>query len=369
MKSTLLKWIVIGLILVVMPLAGAVLSGNPPGGYLEFPPRPRAVPPRPFSWPVFWSYAVLIAAVVTPLLVTGLRGLARHRLAPPPRGRWPWWGSLALAAGAASWVLAWMRFDWFAAGQPHTFVPLWLSYIAVVNALAYRRTGRCMLTHQRRHLAFLFAGSAVFWWFFEYLNRFVQNWYYTGAEYGAVTYSLLATASFATVLPAVLGTRDWLAGFDLFRRGWDGWPAPVPRSPRRAAAAVLVLAAAALAAIAAWPNQLFALVWVAPLGVVASVQTLWGRRHLLGEPTRGHWSPVVTSAAAALVCGFFWEMWNAGSLVGWTYTVPYVQRFELFAMPILGYAGYLPFGLECAAVEELLGELSGGRTGAAHDVS
>jgi hypothetical protein len=40
--------------------------------------------------------------------------------------------------------------------------------------------------------------------------------------------------------------------------------------------------------------------------------------------------------------------------------VPYVQRFEIFAMPILGYAGYLPFGLECAAVEELLTELSEG---------
>jgi hypothetical protein len=69
---------------------------------------------------------------------------------------------------------------------------------------------------------------------------------------------------------------------------------------------------------------------------------------------------VVAATAAALVCGFFWEMWNVGSLVGWTYTVPYVQRFEIFAMPILGYAGYLPFGLECAAVEELLTELSEG---------
>ena len=363
MKSTFFKWIAIGLILVAAPLAGAALSGSPLSGYLEFPPRPRAVAPRPFRWPVFWGYAILIAAAVAPLLVTGLRALARHRFGPPPRERWPWWGTLAIITGAVSWGLAWSRFDWFAPGQPHTFVPLWLSYIGVVNALAYRRTGRCMLTHRRRHLAVLFAGSAVFWWFFEYLNRFAQNWHYTGADYGAVTYSLLATASFATVLPAVLGTRDWLASFDLFRRGWDGWPPVGRRDPRPVAVAALVLAAAALAGIAAWPNQLFSLVWVAPLGVVTSVQTLWGRRHLLGEPSRGRWAPVVTAAAAALGCGFFWEMWNAGSLVGWTYTVPYVQRFELFAMPILGYAGYLPFGLECAAVEELLEELSGGPDG------
>ncbi len=359
MKSGILKWIAIALILLAMPLAGAALSGSPPGGYLEFPPRPRAVPQPPFHWPVFWGYVVLIATAVAPLLVTGLRALARHRLGPAPKAAWPWWGTVAVAVGAASWLLAWSRFEWFAVLQPHTFVPLWLSYIGVVNALTHRRTGRCMLTHRRRHLGLLFAASAVFWWFFEYLNRFVQNWYYQGAEYGAVMYSLLATASFATVLPAVLGTRDWLASFDLFRRGWDGWPALRAPRPRITAATALILAAAALVGVAVWPNHLFALVWVAPLVVVVAVQTLWGRRHLLGEAARGRWAPMATVAAAALICGFFWEMWNAGSLLGWTYTVPYVQRFELFAMPLLGYAGYLPFGLECAAVEELLEDLPG----------
>jgi hypothetical protein len=30
-----------------------------------------------------------------------------------------------------------------------------------------------------------------------------------------------------------------------------------------------------------------------------------------------------------------------------------VQRFHLFEMPLLGYAGYLPFGIECALVMDL----------------
>jgi hypothetical protein len=34
------------------------------------------------------------------------------------------------------------------------------------------------------------------------------------------------------------------------------------------------------------------------------------------------------------------------------YHVPFVQRFHIFEMPLLGYAGYLPFGLECLAVAE-----------------
>jgi hypothetical protein len=47
-------------------------------------------------------------------------------------------------------------------------------------------------------------------------------------------------------------------------------------------------------------------------------------------------------------------MWNFYSLAKWTYHVPFVQRFEIFEMPILGYAGYLPFGLECAVISELV---------------
>jgi hypothetical protein len=47
-------------------------------------------------------------------------------------------------------------------------------------------------------------------------------------------------------------------------------------------------------------------------------------------------------------------MWNYFSLARWTYTIPFVQRFHLFEMPIVGYGGYLPFGLECLAVGSLV---------------
>ncbi len=46
-------------------------------------------------------------------------------------------------------------------------------------------------------------------------------------------------------------------------------------------------------------------------------------------------------------------MWNFYSLGHWEYTIPFVHTFEVFEMPLLGYAGYLPFGLECVAVVEI----------------
>ena len=63
---------------------------------------------------------------------------------------------------------------------------------------------------------------------------------------------------------------------------------------------------------------------------------------------------LVASAVAALICGFFWEMWNFFSLARWNYAVPFVHRFQIFEMPLLGYAGYLPFGAECAVIADVL---------------
>jgi hypothetical protein len=37
------------------------------------------------------------------------------------------------------------------------------------------------------------------------------------------------------------------------------------------------------------------------------------------------------------------------------YDVPYVGRFHIFEMPLLGFAGYGPFGWECAAVAMVFG--------------
>jgi hypothetical protein len=66
----------------------------------------------------------------------------------------------------------------------------------------------------------LFPLSAVFWWFFEYLNRFVQNWYYTGVEFSPRAYFWYATLSFTTVLPAVLSTKQWLQSANWIRLGY-----------------------------------------------------------------------------------------------------------------------------------------------------
>jgi hypothetical protein len=205
----------------------------------------------------------------------------------------------------------------------------------------------------------LFLLSAAFWWFFEYLNRFVQNWYYTGI--GSLTpleYFLFATLPFATVLPAVMGTYELLATFPRLSTGLHPFAPLRFRRPRLAAGVALLLGCIGLAGIGVRPDLFFPLLWLAPLIILTSLQVLRGEPTRLSDPAGGNWSTVCLLACAALICGFFWEMWNYHSLAKWVYSVPYVGRFRIFEMPVLGYAGYLPFGLECAVVADLLNRVA-----------
>ncbi|UCF89948.1 MAG: hypothetical protein JSW39_16790 [Desulfobacterales bacterium] len=362
MRNFLLKFTILAVMLLGLPLLGVFLAGQPVGRYLEFPPQTRYVRPAPFSWPAFAAYALLIAAVVFPLIIRGWNSYRRARSGFLRFHSFPWWGWVGLIMGTTFWCLAWTRFSWLAPFQPHTFTPLWLAFILVFNALCWRRTGHCLLTDRPGYFLLLFPASALFWWFFEYLNRFVQNWFYVGSRFGPWSYILYATPPFSSVLPAVLSTREWLGSFPWIGKGFNDFqPFTIPRA-RLLAGITLLMSAAGLAGIGIWPNYLFPLLWISPLLIIVSMKALMKERHILSEMADGNWNLAIASALAALFCGFFWEMWNYFSLAKWKYSVPFVHRFPIFEMPLLGYAGYLPFGLECAVVAEMLAQL-GSRQG------
>jgi len=345
--------IVIGLpLLVGLPLGGMMAAGKFSSELLEFPPLTRYVEHAPFSWIAFIALAVFILVATLPFLVH----VATHQpgeRSPAERRAFPWWGWTGLALVLAAWFLAWTRFSWFQPFQVFAFSPIWCGYILLVNAISFRRTGHCMVKDRPRHLFELFLASAVFWWYFEYLNRFVQNWFYVGGEHlSPLEYFFFATLPFSTVLPAVMSTYELLGSCPRLSAGLDGFVVLKTRNPRMAAWAFLGLSIGGLAAIGVWPDMLFPLLWISPLVILTSLQRLAGRRTIFAPIAEGRWRRIYLLALAALICGFFWEMWNYRSLAKWIYTVPYVGRFRIFEMPLLGFAGYLPFGLECAVVAE-----------------
>jgi hypothetical protein len=265
-----------------------------------------------------------------------------------PMPVWPWWGWTGLLLTVGGWILVWNRFTWFAGLQRHAFVLPWTGYFLMVNALTFYRSGSCLLTRSPHRLILLAGTSCLFWWIFEYLNRFVQSWYYLAvASFGATTYASLASLAFCTVLPVVMSTHELLLTTALFDQGLARLPLEITSVPKGFAWGSLAMCGLGLATIGVWPNQLFALVWVAPLLLFTAADHLSGQATLLVPLEQGDYRQIVGPAVAALICGFFWELWNVGSLAKWHYTLPYVQWGHIFELPLLGYGGYLPFGVLC----------------------
>lgn len=341
----------VGLIL-LMPLAGILFTGGTLSPYLDFPPQPVITFHPPFSAPVFLVFLVFILIFIRVSVLPFLRkGPAfKNRIASPKVRSLPGWGFAAFLGLTGFWVLAWTRWDWFSFFQPHTFFPLWLCWIICVNALTYRASGRCPMLDASLRFAVLFMVSAGFWWIFEYLNRFVGNWYYSGSQYGAGTYFVLATLSFSTVLPAVETMKDYLLTFPRFFYGFRQMPCLSALESPWTGAGLVSTSCFLLFLTSVFPNQLFFLVWICPFLIFLGILIIFGKPHTFAGVKNGDYTLVVAYAVASLLCGFFWEMFNFYSLARWQYAIPYVQVLHLFEMPVLGYAGYLPFGLECGLI-------------------
>jgi hypothetical protein len=406
-------------LILLLPVAGGLWGGLPVSVWTEFPPRSQVVQHAPYHWWVFVALGVIIVSVVvtivwrvvrsTPIAWSWNNGIRERwnagereiasqggacvcvpvaqRPAPLPFGKGgridsldgdppslptvtssnipvfqhsivpiPLWGWAGVVWMFLAWAVAWTRLPSLAWMQQHTYVLVWSGYIVTMLALTQQRTGTCMLTHRPLLLAGLAFVSAFFWWGFEFMNRGVQNWFYQNVEnFSPLEYAVMATLSFMTVLPAVLATYDWLTTRPRLTAGLDNWFHIRFARPRLAGAGFALAGAVGLFFLPVYPNVLFPLLWLAPLALLCGLLAAAGETTLFDDLGHGDWSTLVRLSMAALICGFFWEMWNMHSLARWVYAVPYVGRFHLFEMPVLGFAGYGPFGWECAAVAMIFG--------------
>jgi hypothetical protein len=257
-----------------------------------------------------------------------------------------WWGlGLIAVCWPLNWALPGLR-------TAFLFFPLWLGYIWVVDALVQRRAGSSLWRRSRRDFALLFVVSSPVWWLFEAINSRTQNWEYMGREsFTPLGYYALCTLCFSTVMPAVFETAEWVRTFPWTERFASG--PRVPATPRVDAGLVLG-GLGMLALTLTWPRYCYAFVWTSLVLILEPVNRRLGRRSLLERLPQGDWRPVIGLAAGALLCGFFWEMWNYWSYPKWIYHTPGAGFLHVFEMPLLGYGGYIPFALELYALKNFL---------------
>ena len=269
---------------------------------------------------------------------------ATRRLAVlAPQG---WAGVFLLATcWPLNWMLPGMR-------TAYLFFPLWLGYILLVDALVLARTGSSLWT--RSHLSFvlLFVVSSPVWWLFEAVNGRTQNWEYLGSEnFTRAEYYLLCTICFSTVMPAVFETAELARTF-----GWiERVPAGRRITPTRHVCLGLFLAGLVMLVFTLlWPRWFYPFLWISLVLLLEPMNRWLGRQSFLEWLQRGDWRPIISLSLGALICGFFWELWNYWSFPKWIYHTPGAQFLHLFEMPLLGYGGYIPFALELYALKNFL---------------
>jgi hypothetical protein len=267
------------------------------------------------------------------------------------RGRRPfplygWFGlALILLFWALNWGLEGPRTHW-------GFFPLWLGFSLLMDAWTWKRAGDSLLRRSARRYVGLFLVSAPAWWLFEFFNLRTRNWTYVGRElFSDWEYAFWATLSFSTVMPAVFGAAEWVStwpGMARFRSG------PRLRPDRRFCVGMWLCGVAMMVALWLWPRYAFSLLWGAIYCLLEPINVLWGRPSLLGYTAQGDWRPVIALGLGALLCGFFWELWNWRAYPKWVYNVPFVDRPRIFEMPLLGYLGYPPFAWELFALYHIV---------------
>ncbi|MEE8153036.1 MAG: hypothetical protein V3T76_08385 [candidate division NC10 bacterium] len=260
-----------------------------------------------------------------------------------------WHGWIGWLLVGVSWPLNWL----LPGLRTHVlFFPLWLGYTLIVDALVLRRTGSSLLTRSPRDFGLLFVISAPAWWLFEVINWRTGNWQYLGGElFSNVEYFVLASVSFSTVIPAVLSTAQLMGSF--------GWIERFARGPRISATprvcwGLFLSGCAMLGLVLAWPRYFYPLVWASLFCLLEPMNVWLGKRSILTRLHYGDWRTVIALCMGTLTCGFFWEMWNYFSYPKWIYHVPFANFWHLFEMPLLGYLGYLPFGLELYVLVHLV---------------
>lgn len=276
--------------------------------------------------------------------------------APAPRAKLPIWFWLGLLCMLFFWWLMWTRVTPFGNLVYYAFTPLWWGLILVLDGLTYQRNnGRSLLSARPRSFVIAALFSIVGWYYFEYFDYFIlSNWYYPNGHMPGLSHALIVflfIIAYTTVWPVIL------EGYTLLRT-FPALSVRYSNGPRVALPAELMLWGGLLLLVLMvfFPYPLFWVVWIGPLCVLSGMLIRHGVWTPFTAMAQGNWNPALLMALSSLSIALFWEGWNYGSAHPdalpvtnpnyWRYDIPYVDVIHLFSeMPLLGFAGYLPFGV------------------------
>lgn len=347
------------LLLIVLPLAASWFAYP----QTHLPPAFGVFPPQFVQAPPGFNLAVFVVVLLAELVVAALLvfpqwfGFKPAPVAPSPAlAKLPVWFWIGALVTIFFWWLMWARVTPFGDLVYFAFTPLWWGFIVMLDGIAFRRSGGYSLLASRpKTFAISALVSVVGWFFFEYYNYFtLGNWYYPNSSLTKLDHAQIVALfliAYTTVWPALF---EWYVLLNTFPK----FVARYAHGPKLALPGGLLLwgGLVLIVLMVFFPYPLFWALWVGTLAVFAGALIRLGIPSPFSDMAQGNWSPAILMALSSMFNGFVWELWNWGSAHPnplpvtnpnyWQYDVPYVDIIHVFSeMPLLGYFGYLPFGL------------------------
>jgi len=361
--------VLVMLAMVFLPYIGGYIyvHGTFPEGYFQFPPITAKQKPS-FSPIVFCAGALLMAGFITFYLFPRVFGF--RKVDVPFSGiseggrsvRLPWWFWVGNLLWGVTLFVLWGHFPGPAPIIHWAALFLFWGFSLMVDGIVYKRTGGVsLLTSAPRELIGIGTASISGWLLFEFLNFFVDdNWCYPfGGQMPLSEFVMYAVIASSGLMPMAL---EWYSFFNVFpklRYRFSFGPKIVFSKTLKIV--LLVLSLTVMFLIPFFPMVMFPALWVAPMVILACMLSLLQRWTPFTGIRDGNWGPLALSALSYGVQGILCECWNYfsgihnpdGSITThnpdyWTYSIPYIDKYHVFEMPLLGLMGYLPFGVYCA---------------------
>jgi len=342
----------------ILPLVGrVVIAGNGlPPDFLAMP-FPKNPNPKP-GYNLFVFLAMLIPGLIVSAIfifptLFGFKKNSKHtRNFPVKNGRFPLWFWVGLSVALVGWIVMWGQFSWLGRAVHYTFVPMAWGVILALDGLVYKRTGGNSLIGAKPKLFFIIAIISVpGWYLFQYLNYFLlKNWYYPVAGvFSPLGYHVWHQLGNTTVVTGVLVWYVLLGTFDGLRNRYAEGP---KLDLTKYGLVFFSIGIITTIAISIWPVPLFWSVWLGPTFVFGGVLLLAGAWTPLSPMKEGDWTSFMLACLAGLGTWLPWEFWNGGGFPAnptfWSYDIPFFEWMpKIGEMPLLGFFGYLPFGVHC----------------------
>jgi hypothetical protein len=243
-------------------------------------------------------------------------------------------------------LMLFVEINFFAKIQPFAtfYIPIvWFGYMFFVDSLVYKIKKKSFITSHPKEFLFSIALSLPFWLIFEIYNVFTGSWFYINYPW------YVHVVDFTTIMPAILITFSLMNALEIGKR-FDKKARPFTKHITGHTGAImflLVIGVIAMLVPILVPTIGFSFMWVGIILLFDPLNYLIGRPSVIKNIAAGKKSIMVRLFLSGITMGFFWEFWNYQAVPKWIYNIPIpFQNVKLFAMPILGYLGYMPFAIE-----------------------